>query len=153
MFQSLAFPVNVLAWNAFLTQTLPLSLKEKAITTYTIACCNQSRYQWSCAFYLTLLDPCLNAIHSLDAVLAQRTLMLPNLPHNVMIPHVLPDRFTWPFIDFAVWLLAVTFTFDASYLGINRAERLKRLCKFELFWKKVTCTSFQRSTLPFPSTV
>lgn len=61
--------------------------------------------------------------------------MLPNFSHNMMMPYVLPDRVTWPFIDFTVWLLAVTFTFDASYLGINRAKRLKWCCKFELFWK------------------
>lgn len=128
---------------------LPLSLKEKAIITDTKACWNQSRHPWSCAFYLTLLDPCLNAIHGLDAVVVRLTLMLPNFPHNVMTPYVLPDRFTRPFIDFSVWLLAVTFTFDASFLGINRANRLKWLRKFELFWKSYT--HFSSKVSPFLS--
>lgn len=114
---------------------LPLALKENAVITPTTAWWNQSRRPWSCAFYLTWLDPCLNAIPCLDAVLVRLTLMLPNFSHNMMMPHVLPDRVTWPFIDFTLWLLAVTFTFDASYLGINRAKRLKWCCKFELFWK------------------
>lgn len=114
---------------------LPLSLREKAIITDTTACWNQFRHPWSCAFCLTWLDPCLNAIHGLDAEVVRLTLMLPNFPRNVMTSYVLLDRVTWPFIDFPVWLLAVTFTFDASFLGINRAKRLKWLCKFELFWK------------------
>lgn len=74
--------------------------------------------------------------------------MLPNFSHNMMMPYVLPDRVTWPFIDFTVWLLAVTFTFDASYLGINRAKRLKWCCKFELFWKKFYALLFKGQSFP-----
>lgn len=142
------WPLNVFYPKYF----IPLShffLKEKAIITHTTARWNQSQRPRSFVFYLTWLDPCLNAIHRLDAVLVQFTLMLPNFPHNAMILYVLPDRFTWPFIDFTVWLLAVTFTFDASYLGINRAKRLKCRCKFELFWK--SCMHFSSKVNPFLS--
>lgn len=48
----------------------------------------------------------------------------PTSSHNIRILYVLPDRFTWPYIDFTLWLPGVTFTSHCSYIGINGAKRL-----------------------------
>lgn len=44
---------------------------------------------------------------------------------------VAADGFTRPFIDFSLWLPAVTFTFHTSYLGINGARGLMWVPKFK----------------------